>query len=280
MSTGTLRFPTKPIKMKPPHSLGQPHPLKKDYVPAGSAPYPVKDGDTWESVARMHGLNAKALIAHNFKTTVPDHVNWYLQHITGCNKTYDDVNWAFSTSASPGKVYIPASRDERDPYVRYAEIIPRIGDPDRKERLAKVLNVLNLVGNKGSRHLWFYDYYVVAGFLDKNAKDQVQRRMTTYTNGKVPYEGLADFGLNWKVYPFQELIEKWALRYDLSPTDSDLEQELVYLDESIYRSWMNVRTARNTLGRWGPLTMEFINHVTELSKSKTHLYSAYTAYGR
>lgn len=271
-----LHFPTKPIVMRRPDALGPPHPLSKDYVPPKSAAaYTVKDGDSWESVARMHGLSARALIAHNFKTTEQDYVNFYLQRITGCNKTYDDINWAFSGSATPGKVYIPASRDERDPYVRYAEVIPKIEKgADRKERLAKVLQILKLVGNQGSRRLWYYDDSIVARFLGKT-KPQVQQSMTIMTHGKLPYDGYTGFGAPWKVYPFQELIEKWAQRYDLSPTDKDLELELVDMDELIYRSWMNVQNARDPLQYWGPLAYEFINHVNELSKSTTHLYSAY-----
>jgi hypothetical protein len=197
-----LHFPTRPIVMRNPGALGAPHPLSKDYVPPKSAAYSVKDGDNWESVATMHGLSARALIAHNFKTTEQDYVNFYLQRITGCNKTYDDINWAFSGSATPGKVYIPASRDERDPYVRYGEIIPRIDRGlDKKERLAKILHLLNVVGVQGYRRLWYYDAAVVARFLDKGTKHLLQQRMTLFTKGNLPFDGLADSS-NWKVYPF------------------------------------------------------------------------------
>ncbi len=270
-----LRVPTKPIVMRPPNALGSPHPLAKDFVPPKSAAYKVRDGDTWESVAKFHGLSARALIDHNFQTTEPAYVNFYLQRITGCNKTYDDVNWAFSDSATPGKVYIPAARDERDPYVRYAEIIPRIAKgADRKDRLAKVLQILKLVGNPGYRRLWFYDHGAVGQFLGP-IKPQTQRNMTIMTHGRVPYDGQTGYGSAWRVYPFQELIEKWALRYDVSPTNEELEQELLDMDEMIHRSWKNVQTARDLLQNWGPQAYEFIHHVNELSKSKTHLYSAY-----
>jgi hypothetical protein len=87
-----LHVPTKPIVMRPPDVLGDPHPLSKFLVPPKSIAYTVKDGDSWESVAKSYGLSAKALIDHNFQTTVPAYVNYYLKHITGCNKTYDDIN--------------------------------------------------------------------------------------------------------------------------------------------------------------------------------------------
>jgi hypothetical protein len=289
-----LHTPTKPIVMRPPDVLGPPHPLKPSYVPASGAPYQVKDGDDWHSVARMHGLDVKALIRFNFKTTASDHVNFYLQHITGCNKTYDDINWAFSSSASPGKIYIPVSktidadagvvegrfRDERDPYVRYGEIIPRIdGHPGK--RLAKILHLINVVGKQDYRQLWYYDSYVVMRYLDKLTTDDHRRRFTLFTNGKLPFDGHATAGLNWKVYPFQRIMEVWARRYDLSPTDSQLAKELVDMDLEIYRSWMYVQNAQNTMegtdGRaWGRLAYEFIDHVNNgLSRSRFHLYSAY-----
>ena len=274
-----LHFPTKPIVMRWPNALGAPHPLSKDYVPPKSAAYTVKDGDNWESVARMHGLSARDLIAHNFKTTEQDYVNFYLQRITGCNKTYDDINWAFSGSATPGKVYIPVSRDERDPYVRYGEIIPRIdGGPDKKERLGKILQILKAVGVQEYRRLWYYDAAVVGHFLDHYTTHNTQKSMTMFTRGELPYDGLADSS-NWRVYPFQELFEQWATRYDLSPTDSDLAQQLDDWESQIYKSWMTVQTAQKVGARWGRLAYEFIDHVlNRLSKSKTHLYSAYVGY--
>jgi len=65
-----LHVPTKPIVMRKPDALGAPHPLGKDYVPPKSTAYTVKDGDSWESVAQMHGLSARTLIAHNFKRRI------------------------------------------------------------------------------------------------------------------------------------------------------------------------------------------------------------------
>jgi hypothetical protein len=278
-NTKSLHFPTKPIVMRNPDALGAPHPLSSGYIPERStAAYTVKDGDNWESVARMHGVSTRALIAHNFMTTEQDYVNFYLQRITGCNKTYDDINWAFSGSATPGKVYIPPRRDERDPFVRYGEIIPKIPVAQRQP-LAKILQILNVVGVQGYRRLWYYEPNVVAHFLGAGMKHQFQKSMTIFTNGELPFDGLADSS-NWRVYPFQEIFERWATRYDLSPTDAELTQELVNMDSQIFKSWRNVQTARDG-GAWGTLAYEFVYHVLDkLSKSNTHLYSAYAAYSR
>lgn len=103
-----LRAPSRPIHMHPPHALGQPHPLPNSYKPQNAnTPHRVQDGETWRTLANQYGVAVEKIILFNFETLVSDHVNWYLQKITGCNKTTDDINWAFSSSARPGIVYIP-----------------------------------------------------------------------------------------------------------------------------------------------------------------------------
>jgi hypothetical protein len=58
-------------------------------------------------VARW-GVDAKKLVYFNFQTNDPAEVNWYLSHVTGCNKpTPDGYNWTFSSSAKPGVIYRP-----------------------------------------------------------------------------------------------------------------------------------------------------------------------------
>jgi hypothetical protein len=87
-------------------------PVAQDYQPARSVPYRVKDGDDWYSVARLAGVSAKDLIAFNFKTTVPAEVNWYLRRNVGCcRETWDRKNWMFTSSASPGIIYLPRCDD-------------------------------------------------------------------------------------------------------------------------------------------------------------------------
>jgi hypothetical protein len=87
-----------------------------------SKPHQVKDGETWESVARQYNMPVDRLIAWNFNTRDPGEINWYLREYVGCTlPTADGKNWRFSSSASPGKIYIPQTlvMDE----------IPITGDP-------------------------------------------------------------------------------------------------------------------------------------------------------
>jgi hypothetical protein len=56
-------------------------------------------------------MNVDDLIRFNFKTNNPDEVNWYLRRNVGCNvPTPDGFNWTFSSSASPGIIYLPIQR--------------------------------------------------------------------------------------------------------------------------------------------------------------------------
>src|SRR4030095_9730742 len=80
-------------------------------VPEGAvATHRVSDGDDWASVAAQYNVNVNDLIYFNFHTNVPEEVNWYLRRNTGCNVSNDEgLNWAFSSSADPGLIYIPPS---------------------------------------------------------------------------------------------------------------------------------------------------------------------------
>jgi hypothetical protein len=70
--------------------------------------YRVQNAETWDTVATKHKVTVRELIANNCGLNVtPQEINWYLHMRVGCNVTYDQKNWSFSDSASPGYVYIP-----------------------------------------------------------------------------------------------------------------------------------------------------------------------------
>jgi hypothetical protein len=84
------------------------------YVPQPSFRHLVEDGETWETVAAKFGMNVQELILANFKTLVPQEINWYLHHYVECNvPTTDRYNWRFSASARKsgnpraGVIFIP-----------------------------------------------------------------------------------------------------------------------------------------------------------------------------
>lgn len=88
--------------------------VPKTYVPQPSFRHVVEDGETWETVAAKFGMNVQELILANFKTLVPQEINWYLHYYVECDQpTRDRYNWTFSTSASKsrnpraGVIFIP-----------------------------------------------------------------------------------------------------------------------------------------------------------------------------
>lgn len=92
------------------------NPLPKSFVPNNSIPYRVRDGDSWDSVAKWIGVPVWDLIEFNYPTVAktPRHqdktaeVNWYLRENVGCNReTVDQKNWMFSSTAKPGLIYLP-----------------------------------------------------------------------------------------------------------------------------------------------------------------------------
>ena len=84
------------------------NPIAKDYVPPNSEPHKVRNGDSWESLARINRIKVGDLIFTNFKTRNPAEINWYLRHFVGCvQPTVDRRNWMFSSGADPGIIHIP-----------------------------------------------------------------------------------------------------------------------------------------------------------------------------
>jgi hypothetical protein len=91
-----------------------PNPVSRTLVPRGGISYRVKNNDSWESLARSVGMDAWALIRYNYPNLPADNrqaaleVNWYLQEYVGCQDvTRDGKNYMFSSSANPGKIYLP-----------------------------------------------------------------------------------------------------------------------------------------------------------------------------
>ena len=85
------------------------------FPPDAGTAYRVRTGDSWESVARAHGLTAWALIEFNFPVVRAESnfqtkcrmVNWLLHRYVGCTRSADGNNYRFDAGDSPGLIYIP-----------------------------------------------------------------------------------------------------------------------------------------------------------------------------
>ncbi len=70
--------------------------------------YRVKNGDTFESIARKYKMETWELIYENYKTRDPEEVNWYVRNYVGSTKTTSDGNnYVFSSTDNPGYISVP-----------------------------------------------------------------------------------------------------------------------------------------------------------------------------
>jgi hypothetical protein len=148
------------------------HPLPPSFRPAGGTPYRVTDKDDWVSVAKDHSVDVKTLIYFNFHTNIPEEVNWYLRRHVGCKKSRDHgLNWAFSSDALPGIIFIPPGA-KRVPPPR-SVVVPWEPLPDdAKDRFNKALDALEHKVNASSdKRSWRYLCWIRA--LRAGADDRV-----------------------------------------------------------------------------------------------------------
>lgn len=139
--------------------------VPESYFPKNGTRYPVKEGETWVSIARPRGIDPWDLIDFNFpgvkrvKHTSHElasrQVNWYLHYYLGCEKSTDGQNWAFSSGLRNGKgawkggyIFVPPVNYDFD-----AEVITASGPPGRNA-LAKFLDKLPEKLEDKNLHFW------------------------------------------------------------------------------------------------------------------------------
>lgn len=136
--------------------------------PAGIA-YKVKTNDTWESVAKAHGISAHTLVHFNCGTTNSAEVNWYLHHKVGCVRpTHDGKNWMFTSEASPGIIHIPPKEWKR-PVFPHTDTV----DPVVPEEKAEPSGVWFGFGAQGGGH---------AAVFGKDTVEALLYSLETYQN--------------------------------------------------------------------------------------------------
>jgi hypothetical protein len=119
---------------RPAHLLGL-------WPPRGWAyDYTVKDSDNWWTLAAKFSMNDEwELIEYNFRTRVPEEVNWYLREYLGCRtETPDKNNYRFfGADPTKRKIYIPPGPGPRRDRAIFTEVIENlkkeipINDPRR-----------------------------------------------------------------------------------------------------------------------------------------------------
>lgn len=137
-------------------------PLPPGFKPVGGTPYKVTDRDDWISVAKEHSIDAKSLIYFNFQTNIPEEVNWYLRRYVGCTRSRDrGKNWAFSSDAKPGIIFIPSTAKKVVPPTKSTVVPWEPLPPDAKDRFSKALDVLEQKVNAGQdARNWRYQCWI------------------------------------------------------------------------------------------------------------------------
>ena len=102
-------MPINPTSIRRPSS-----PVARTYTPANGHKYKVRDGDSWASLAASRGISPWDLVRYNYPGLAVDvqfaasEVNWYLQQYVGCRRlTPNQRNYAFSSNAAPGEIWLP-----------------------------------------------------------------------------------------------------------------------------------------------------------------------------
>ncbi|WP_434385511.1 HET-C-related protein [Melittangium boletus] len=81
----------------------------------------VKDGETLDSIARANGLTWQELAHHNFGTDSKTEVSRQLFTKIGCRKkTFDGLNYIFTSQDTPGLIQIPGTRGGPAPDAPYS----------------------------------------------------------------------------------------------------------------------------------------------------------------
>jgi hypothetical protein len=274
------------------------NPLPADFVPEGAVEtHTVSDGEDWASVAAQYNVKVGDLIYFNFHTNVPEEVNWYLRRNTGCNVSNDGgLNWAFSSSADPGLIYIPAAEvinmdaeDIRGPVMQtIQEIADTLPGPAGK-RIRRMLAIESLAdpyqpvpGSGQKDRLWYYNPGAVTYYIAPPTSDADLKQMTKDTNGQFPFDGdigpgFAQSRRDWRFYPFGEIV---ALDATKPQSYSQLKLFLEALDKEIYDSFREMASVEPRLEHYGArelyaLVDAFLRHVHDLAETPTHLYYVY-----
>jgi len=274
------------------------NPLPADFVPEGAvATHRVSDGEDWASVAAQYNVKVDDLIYFNFHTNVPEEVNWYLSRKTGCNVSNDGgLNWAFSSSADPGLIYIPPAEvinmegeDIRGPVMQTIQEIADTLPGAEGKRIRAMLAIESLAdpyqpvpGSSQKDRLWYYNPGAVHYYIQKPTTDAERREMTKDTNGQFPFDGKIGPGFeqtrdDWRIYPFGEIVAQDATNPQSS---SQLKTWLEGTENEIYKSWQEMASVAPFLEEYGARELfwmidAFLRHVHELAETPSHLYYVY-----
>ena len=257
--------------------------IPSNYWPPPGIKHYFQTGERWESVAAKYGIPVKNLIHHNFKTTQPEEVNWYLNKLIGCTYSTDGRNYAFKTGEGFGYIMVPGSvvnmepEDYTSPKTEseierlkpIAKTIPGLIG----ERIRCLLAMAERVGSPQDERWWYYSSQPTLIYTDMHTTNQQRKWMTPLSpDGKPPFHGSAGAAAgDWRTYPFRNL----KIECINGCSDADLKHKIELIEDDFRKSYYYVTRADISASSKaaGPLVEAFVKHVYALSQSPIHLYS-------
>lgn len=151
---------------------------------------------------------------------------------------------------------------------------------NRGKRMIKYIELAERIGYPGFLDLWYYSPMAVEEYA--TISDEERRKITSETGGRLPFKGRIpgfQYGLNWRVYPFQDS----HLNSHPTTTDREIETGLVYMDTGIIKSIQNLTRgpdlAQSNKRLHSELWKAFRRHISELMlEDSSHLYYMWNRY--
>lgn len=127
------------------------------WPPKSSKEYTVLSTDNWWKVSKKFNIDVWDLIDFNFKTRVPEEVNWYLRELVGCKKSTDGKNYAFAgADPSKSKIYIPLQAPPKT-WVDKLPVLKAQVQASNDPRKPRFLCILDAMENKRDDRVILWD---------------------------------------------------------------------------------------------------------------------------
>lgn len=156
------------------------------------------------------------------------------------------------------------------------------------ERVRRMIAIADQVDCPKSLDLWYYNRAAAIEFFTWRTSDDRRNEMMATTKGKLPFDGYIHPHGEWRIYPFRDLVQKFAHKSldDCGPemqivlefhhtqianTFHDINRELNKADPLLAELNKFYKGASSMYGLGEP----FLEHLKKLQDTKDHLYSAF-----
>lgn len=239
------------------------------WPPRNSVAHTVTAADNWESIAKEYSISVGDLIMFNFKTRIPEEINWYLRELVGCkNSGLRGHNYSFD-GADPlkSKIYIPEKGgNSGNKNISDDEIILKISEMVKK---TKGLNkgrltcmVTKLVNHGDDRFLSWRNIGLikdedlaglgtkVRGPIDRNNFGGMSGRQWMHDNLKTHHDVDRQIPHAFSTQIFMISLRKTLLAIYKNIPDSEVVilNRLAFFEEEMAMTYVQLSTIRTVAG--------------------------------